>query len=115
MSTRKSKSQKLSVATAWPNDNLSDEEFVRWVETHSLEKLIGTAERVLPEPSSRTILEETKRKREVFERLLLALGLSREDLKAARHIARKKGTPYTTLLRAWIREGLRREQQRAAG
>ncbi len=115
MPTNKKKPKRLPVATAWPKEALSDEEFARWVETHSLEKLIGTAERVSIKPPSRIMLEETNRKHEAFERLLLALGLSREDLKTAQRIARKKGTPYTALLRAWIREGLRREQQRAAG
>ena len=109
------RTKRLPVATAWPKEALSDEEFARWVETHSLEKLIGVAACVPIKPPSRIMLEETNRKQEAFERLLLALGLSHEDLKTARRIAREKATPYTVLLRAWIREGLKREQQRAAG
>ena len=41
--------------------------------------------------------------------------MSREDLEAARRIAREKDIPYTALLRMWIREGLKREQQQATG
>ena len=115
MPTRKSKSQKLPVATAWPDDNVSDEEFAQWAETHSLEKLIGTAEyvpiKLLPQPASGS----ARGKGETSGRPLLTLHISREDLEVARRIARGKGVPYTALLRSWIREGLKRERRRAAG
>lgn len=94
---------------------MSDEEFARWVETHSLEKLIGTAQRVPIKSLHQTAIEETRHKQEAFERLLIALGISREDLQTARRIARERAIPYTALLRSWIREGLKREQRRAAG
>jgi hypothetical protein len=55
-----------------PAANLSDEEFARWVETHSLEKLIGTAHYVPIKPAHWTLLEETKRKRKALDRLLIA-------------------------------------------
>jgi hypothetical protein len=115
MPTRPKKSKRLPVAEAWPAANLSDEEFAHWVETHSLEKLIGTAHCVPIKPAPRTLLEETKRKQEAFDRLLIALGISRQDLRTARRIAREKAIPYTTLLRSWIRQGLKREQRRTAG
>jgi hypothetical protein len=115
MPTRKKKPKRLPMATAWPDDNVSDKEFAQWAETHSLEKLIGTAEHMPIKPSPRTMLKDTKRRREGFERLLTALGIPRQDLEVARRIAREKDIPYTALLRSWIREGLKREQQRAAG
>lgn len=67
MPTNKKKPKRLPVATAWPKEALSDEEFARWVETHSLEKLIGTAERVSTKPLPRTVLESTKHKRGRFK------------------------------------------------
>ena len=117
MQTRKKKTKRLPVAMSWPDDKVkvSDEEFARWVETHSLEKLIGTAERMPIESPPGSVLEETKHKREVFERMLMALHISREDLQAMRRLAREKNVPYSVLLRSWIREGLKREQRRAAG
>ena len=115
MATRKSKSPKrLPVATAWPDDNVSDEEFAQWAEAHSLEKLIGTAERVPIKPTPQTVPKKAISTHKAFERLLLAVGISRQDLQTARRLAREKEIPYTTLLRSWIREGLRREQRRVA-
>ncbi|MBI3302129.1 MAG: hypothetical protein HYZ72_08660 [Deltaproteobacteria bacterium] len=115
MSTRRNKRERLLVVTAWPNDDLSDEEFARWVETHSLEKLIGTAEHVPVKPRVQTVLKGAQRKREAFERLLFALHIARKDVEAVHRIAQRKDIPYSELLRSWIREGLRREQRRAAG
>ena len=115
MPTRKSKSQRLPVATAWPDDKVSDEEFAQWVETHSLEKLIGTAEHVpiklLPQPAA----GNARGTGETSRRPLLTLRISRKDLEVTRRIARDKGVPYTALLRSWIREGLKRERRRVAG
>ena len=112
---RKNRLKRLPVATAWPDNKVSDEEFAQWAETHSLEKLIGTAKRVPIKSLPRAVPEDTKRQQEAFERLLIVLGMSRKDVEAARRIARKKDIAYTVLLRSWIREGLKREQQRAAG
>jgi len=111
MPTRKRKLKRLPVAEAWPDDNISDEEFAQWAETHSLENLIGTAERVPIKHPHQTVLEETKRQQEAFERLLTALGISRKDLEAARRIVQEKAIPYTALLRSWIRQGLKHEQK----
>jgi hypothetical protein len=115
MPTRKSKSQKLPVATAWPDDSISDADFARWVETHSLEKLIRTAERVPIKLSRQPPAGKAKPKKGKAEHPRLTLRISREDLEVTRRIARDKGVSYTALLRSWIREGLKRERRRAAG
>jgi hypothetical protein len=114
MPVRKKKSVKLQAATTWPSDEVSDEEFAHWVETHSLEKLIGTAERLSVKTSSRPVSASTKRRPQA-PKDRLTLRISREDLEAARRIAHEKATSCTALLRSWIRERLERERRRAAG
>ncbi len=115
MPTRKNTSRKLPVVEAWPNADSSDTEFAQWAEMHSLEKLMGTAEQVSEEPPARTSPPAGKARQAPLGRSLVALRMSREDLEAARRIAREKDIPYTVLLRMWIREGLKREQQQATG
>ena len=86
----------------------------RWVETHSLEKLIGTAERIPVHLPSRLVSVRTKRKPGMIEGRL-TLRIPQEDLEAARRIAQERATSCTALLRSWIRERLKRERRRAAG
>jgi hypothetical protein len=113
MPVQKKKRHLLPAATAWPDEQVTDEEFAQWAETHSLEKLMGTAEDV---PSKRPSLSSTGVvKHKQVERVRLALRMTAEELETARRIARTKAIPYTTLLRSWIREGLKREQRRAPG
>lgn len=113
MSVQKKKKQKLPVATAWPDKQMTDEEFAQWAETHSLEKLIGTAKHVSSKRPSQSPTGGAKHKQ--LERVHLALRMTPEELESARRIARTKAIPYTTLLRSWIREGLKREQRRVTG
>ncbi|MGB9887002.1 MAG: BrnT family toxin [Moorellales bacterium] len=49
------------------------------------------------------------RNKSVTKRVTLRLRLS--QIEAAKEIARKKDIPYQTLLRSWIAEGIRREQE----
>ena len=109
----KNKREKLPSATAWPQDSLTDEAFAQWVETHSLEKLIGTTEPALKKSSPGAGGRKAREKGEAFERLLDALRLPQKDLQAARRIAREKDVSALELLRSWIRDGLEREQRRA--
>ena len=115
MPTRKKTSRKLPVAEAWPNADSSDLEFAQWAETHSLEKLMGTSEPVSEELPAQSHPPAGKASPAAPERSLVALRLSREDIAAARRIAHEKDIPYTVLLRMWIREGLKREQEQATG
>jgi hypothetical protein len=89
---------------------MNDKEFAQWVETHSLEKLIGTAGRVPTSPSP----QKTKRG-EASGLLRVALNMPREDLEAVQRIARKQAISSATLLRTWIHQRLKREQRRATG
>lgn len=112
MATKKiSKAKRLPIARAWPPTDVSNTEFAQWAETHSLEKLIGTGERVSftasPQP-------KTKAVRSVPDRLHVALRLPLEDIEAVQQFAREKAVSSTTLLRTWIRQRLRQEQRRAS-
>lgn len=109
----KNKREKLPNATAWPQDSLTDEAFAQWIETHSLEKLIGTAEPTLKKAPPGIRVRKAGEKGAAFERLLSALRFPQKDLQAARRIARDKDISDLELLRSWIRDGLEREQRRA--
>ncbi len=113
MPVQKKKKYKLPAATAWPDKQVTDEEFAQWAETHSLEKLIGTAEGVPIKRASQSLRGVAKHQQ--LEQVRLALRMTSEEVETARRIARIKAIPYTTLLRSWIREGLKREQRRAPG
>jgi hypothetical protein len=113
MPVQKKKRHPLPAATVWPDGQITDEEFAQWTNTHSLENLIGTAENV---PGKRPSLASTGiAKHKQVERVRLALRMTAEELETTRRIARTKAIPYTTLLRSWIREGLKREQGRVPG
>ena len=105
-----SKARRLPVATAWPDKNLSDVEFAQWVETHSLKKLLGTAERVPIAVGQ----QKPQQPKDVPGRARVALRIPREDLEAVRQIAREKEVSSSDLLQIWIRQRLRREQRRVA-
>lgn len=113
MPVQKKKSPPLPAATAWPDEQMTDEEFAQWTETHSLENLIGTAEKIPRKHPSQSSTGVVKHKR--VAQVRLALRMTAEELEIARRIARTRAIPYTTLLRSWIREGLKREQGRVPG
>jgi len=89
---------------------MNNEEFAHWAETHSLEKLLGTAERV-PTVSAQP---QAKPMKTASDRLQIALRMPPEDLAAVRQLAREKEVSSATLLRTWIRQRLRQEQRRAS-
>ena len=89
---------------------VSDEELAQWVETHSLEKLIGTADHV--QPSS--VLPKAKTAKAGTSGLRVALRMLPEDLEAVRQLAREKAVSSSALLRTWIRQRLKQEQRRAS-
>lgn len=107
---KKTKTKRLPVARAWPTTNVSHEEFAQWAETHSLENLIGTAERV-PTFSAQV---KTKPVKAASDRLQVALRMPPEDFEAVRQLAREKDVSSSSLLRTWIRQRLKREQRRAS-
>ncbi len=107
---KKSKAKRLPTASTWPTTAVSDQEFAQWAETHSLEKLIGTAERV----SSVADRPKIKPGRTVSDRLQVALRMPAEDLEAVRQLAREKDVSSDSLLRTWIRQRLKQEQRRAS-
>jgi predicted DNA binding CopG/RHH family protein len=113
MSVQKKKKHKLPAATAWPDEQVTDEEFAQWAETHSLEKLLGTDESVPIKRPAQSPTGVANHKQ--LKRLCITLRITSEELETARRIARTKAIPYTTLLRSWICEGLKREQRRATG
>ena len=78
MPVQKKKRHKLPVATAWPDEQVTDEEFAQWTETHSLEKLLGTAKSVPIKPPSQSPTGGAKHKQ--LERVRLALRMTPEEL-----------------------------------
>lgn len=89
----------------------SDEQMARWFETHDTADLWEEFEEVepieLPADERRRIQRESRRK------VLVTLRLDPDLIAAARASARRKGIPYLTQLRLWIREGIRHEPGRA--
>jgi hypothetical protein len=107
---KKNKAKRLLVAKAWPATDVSDEEFAQWAETHSLEKLIGTAEHArLSSAQPKAKAAETG-----IGGLRVALRMPPEDLEAVRQLAREKEVSSSSLLRTWIRQRLKQEQRRAS-
>jgi hypothetical protein len=103
---KKTKAKRLRIARAWPKTEMSNDEFAQWAETHSLENLIGTAERV-PTVSAQP---KTQAVKTAPERLQVALRMPPEDLATVRQLAREKSVSSAALLRTWIRQRLKREQ-----
>ena len=107
---KKNKAKRLPVSKAWPALDVSDEEFAHWAETHSLEKLIGTAahaQRSSAQPKAKAAKAGTSG-------LHVALRMPSEDLEAVRQLAREKAVSSSSLLRTWIRQRLKQEQRRAS-
>lgn len=107
---KKRKAQRLPTVTAWPTTEMNDQEFAQWIETHSLEKLIGTAKHVrlaAAQPPAKEAKTGTAE-------LRVALRMPPEDLEAVRQLARAKEVSSASLLRTWIRQRLKQEQRRAS-
>ena len=107
---KKNKAKRLPVAKAWPALDVSDEEFARWAETYSLEKLIGTAAHAQLSSAQ----PKTKTAKTGAGGLRVALRMPPEDLEAVRQLAREKEVSSSSLLRTWIRQRLKQEQRRAS-
>jgi hypothetical protein len=107
---KKNKVKRLPIAKAWPALDVSDEEFAHWAETHSLEKLIGTATHV--QLASAQL--KAKAAKAGAGSLRVALRMPPEDLEAVRQLAREKAVSSSSLLRTWIRQRLKQEQRRAS-
>lgn len=95
----------------------SDEEMARWFETHDTADVWHEFEEVTP--LSLPVEERRRILREARTRKLVTLRLDPDQIASARAIAARKGIPYLTQLRLWIREGMRRERvetrRRASG
>jgi|KBSMisStaDraftv2_1062788.scaffolds.fasta_scaffold1757921_1 hypothetical protein len=107
---KKHKAKRLPIAKAWPALEVSDDEFAQWAETHSLEKLIGTAEHVQLSSAQ----PKAKAAKAGASGLRVALRMPREDLEAVRQLAREKAVSSSSLLRTWIRQRLEQEQRRVS-
>src|SRR5215210_3849453 len=94
---KKNKAKRLPVAKAWPALDVSDEEFAQWAETHSLEKLIGTAAHTQLSSAQ----PKTKAAKAGASGLRVALRMPPEDLEAVRQLARAKEVSSASLLRTW--------------
>ena len=106
---RREKSR-LVRAGRWPT-GLSEEKLAEFVSTHDLSNVIGTGKPVDLEFAAEA-LKKTREKR--VERLLVALRLDKRDLEVIKQIARERDVPNTSLMRSWIRAGLRREKVKAS-
>ncbi|MGB9793068.1 MAG: CopG family antitoxin [Thermacetogeniaceae bacterium] len=85
----------------------SEQEMAEFWDTHSVADYWDQFERDdvdLDPDLSRQIAERSKTKR-------VTLRLKVSQIEAAKEIAKRKDIPYQTLMRSWIAEGIKREQE----
>ncbi|MEW6274336.1 MAG: CopG family antitoxin [Bacillota bacterium] len=90
----------------------TEEEAAEFFDSYSFAEAM---ERGLFEPEEVELdpaLEAKIRERAQTKRVTLRLRVS--QLEAAKEIARKKDIPYQTLIRSWVAEAIRREQESRA-
>jgi predicted DNA binding CopG/RHH family protein len=80
----------------------SDEQIAQFWETHDSTEYVGQ-------------MEEARVELEIPEDFrVISLRLDTEDIERAKRLARRKGVPYTALLRMWIQEKLSETEGRLA-
>jgi predicted DNA binding CopG/RHH family protein len=89
MRTRSKPKEKLPEMTGW-----SDEQIAEFWETHDSTDYLDR-------------MEDVELKQEIPQDYrVISLRLEAEDIERAKRLARRKGVPYTVLLRMWIKEKL---------
>jgi predicted DNA binding CopG/RHH family protein len=89
MRTRSKPKEKLPEMTGW-----SDEQIAEFWETHDSTDYLDQ-------------MEDVELKQEIPQDYrVISLRLEAEDIERAKRLARRKGVPYTVLLRIWIKEKL---------
>jgi predicted DNA binding CopG/RHH family protein len=87
--TRSKPKEKLPEMTGW-----SDEQIAEFWETHDSTDYLDQ-------------MEDVELKQEIPQDYrVISLRLEAEDIERAKRLARRKGVPYTVLLRMWIKEKL---------
>jgi predicted DNA binding CopG/RHH family protein len=89
MRTRSKPKEKLPEMTGW-----SDEQIAEFWETHDSTDYLDQMEDV---ELKQGIPQDYR---------VISLRLEAEDIERAKRLARRKGVPYTVLLRMWIKEKL---------
>ena len=90
----------------------SEEEEAKWWDSHSAFDHLGELEEVDIDFELAPAILERHRKRHLKRQITIRLDQYQID--AARLLAKRKGMPYQTLLRAWIATAIEQELKRTA-